>query len=141
MEHVIDGQGLILGRISSHAAKMLLNGDNVTIVNAEEIVISGHLKEIAAKYKRKIELKDKANPEHSPYISRRPDLFVKRVVRGMLPYRQPKGKSAYKRLRVFVGVPEGTRPNSVETIKKGEEVYENIVTIKELAAKLGYKGE
>jgi len=141
MDHVIDGEGRILGRVSSYAAKMLLNGGNVTIVNADKIVISGHLREIVDKYKRRIELKDKANPEHSPYVSRRPDLFVKRVVRGMLPYKQPKGKEAYKRLKVYMGVPEGTARPGANDIKKGDEVYEKIVTIRALAEKLGYRGE
>lgn len=139
MDMVIDGEGRILGRMSSYAAKQLLNGSNVTIVNAEKIMISGHLRDIVEKYKRKVELKDKANPEHSPYVSRRPDLFVKRVVRGMLPYKRPKGKTAYKRLRVYMGVPSGINPTEGKLLKKGEEVYENLVTIKELSVKLGYK--
>ncbi|MCL5427652.1 MAG: 50S ribosomal protein L13 [Candidatus Marsarchaeota archaeon] len=139
-ERVIDGEGRILGRVSSYAAKLLLNGDSVRIVNAEKIIISGHLRDIVAKYKQKAELKDKANPEHSPYVSRRPDLFVKRVVRGMLPYRRPKGKEAYKRLRVYVGVPEGTPPFDTLELKKGEDVYEDIITVKALSEKLGYRG-
>src|SRR5208282_4640785 len=49
------------------------------------------------------ELRDKANPEHSPFYSRRPDLFVKRIIRGMLPYKQPKGKTAFKLLKVYMG--------------------------------------
>ncbi len=141
MEQVIDGEGRILGRVSTHVAKMLLNGNDVTIVNAEKIVISGHLRDIVAKYKQRVELKDKANPEHSPYISRRPDLFVKRVVRGMLPYRQPRGKTAYKKLTVYIGVPKGIKITDKEPIKKGEEVYENIMTVKELSVKLGYNSE
>ncbi len=140
MDKIIDGEGRILGRISTHAAKMLLNGDSVMIINAEKIVISGHLKDIVAKYKQRVEFKDKANPEHSPYVSRRPDLFVKRVVRGMLPYRRPKGKDAYKRLRVYMGVPEGITATDATDIKKAEEVYDDIMTIKTLAEKLGYKG-
>ena len=139
MDRVIDGEGRILGRVSTYAAKSLLNGDSVVIINAEKIFISGHLRNIVANYKQKVEFKDKANPEHSPYISRRPDLFVKRVVRGMLPYQRPKGKNAYKRLRVYIGVPAGTAAPDTHALKKGEEVYENLVTVKELSEKLGYR--
>ncbi len=141
-EHVINGEGKILGRVSSFAAKQALNGDDVIIVNAEKIYMSGHLKDIVAKYKNKVELKDKANPEHSPYISRRPDMFVKRIVRGMLPYRQPRGKTAYKRIRVYMGVPEGIKVPAKDPthLKNANEVYEKIFTIKQLVAKLGYTG-
>ncbi len=139
MDRIIDGEGRILGRVSSYAAKSLINGDNVVIINAEKIIISGHLRDIVTKYKQKVELKDKANPEHSPYISRRPDLFVKRVVRGMLPYQYPKGKNAYKRLRVYIGMPSGLPKPDEHVLKKGEEVYENIITVKTLSEKLGYR--
>ncbi len=139
-DHVINGEGKILGRLATHVAKLTLNGDQVIVVNAEKIVISGHLKFLVAKYKAHVERKDKANPEHSPYISRRPDLFVKRVIRGMLPYRQPRGKAAFDRLKVYMGVPEGVKVPAKDTLhlKDGRDVYENLITIKELAGKLGY---
>ena len=138
-EYSINGDGVILGRLASKSAKLLLEGNQVNIFNAEKVVMSGHLKDIVLKYKVKVELKDKANPEHSPYVSRRPDLFVKRVVRGMLPYRQPKGKNAFKNLKVYMGVPEGMTESPKMDIKRGEEVYENLITIKTLSEKLGYK--
>ncbi len=138
VEYSIDGEGIILGRLASKAAKLLLEGNTVNVFNAEKIVMSGHLRFIVDKYKEKVELKDKANPEHSPYISRRSDLFVKRIIRGMLPYRQPKGKNAYKNLKIYIGVPEGMTETNDLKLKKGEEVYENLITIKTLTEKLGY---
>ena len=140
MEHVINGEGLVLGRLSSQVAKMLLNGDSVTVVNADKLLVSGHVHDLVSKYKRKIELKDKGNPEHSPYISRRPDMFVKRIVRGMLPYKKPSGKSAYKRLKIYVRVPE-TLDGKAKTMesKHADEVFENVVTVKKLTEMLGYR--
>ena len=138
-EYSINGEGIIVGRLASKAAKLLLEGNTVNIFNAEKTVMSGHLDFMIKKYKLKVELKDKANPEHSPYISRRPDLFVKRIVRGMLPYRQFKGKNAYKNLKVYIGKPPMMEENKNFEIKKGEEVYENLITIKTLTEKLGYK--
>jgi ribosomal protein L13, archaeal/eukaryotic len=91
-ERIIDGKGAILGRAASRIAKMLLNGDSVVLLNAEKMLISGHKRNIIENYKHRLDLKDKANPEHSPYWSRKPDLFVKRVIRGMLPYKKPKVK-------------------------------------------------
>jgi large subunit ribosomal protein L13 len=141
-EYIIDGKGKILGRVGSGVAKRLLSGDSIVIVNAEDMLISGHPKYIVAKYKRLYELKDKANPEHSPYWSRRPDLFVKRIVRGMLPYKKAKGKEAYKRLKVYIGFPEELKKmKEFEiTTKNAEEIYENTMTIKQIVTKLGYAG-
>ncbi|MGC8479518.1 MAG: 50S ribosomal protein L13 [Candidatus Micrarchaeia archaeon] len=138
-EYSINGEGIVLGRLASKSAKLLLEGNEVKIFNAEKVVISGHLKDIISKYKVKVELKDKANPENSPYVSRRPDLFVKRVVRGMLPYRQPKGKTAFKNLKVYIGTPEGIKETKNLELKKGTDLYENFITIKTLSEKLGYR--
>lgn len=39
-----------------------------------------------------------------PKVSRYPDLFMKRMIRGMLPSRdRSKGREAYDRLRCYVG--------------------------------------
>mgnify|MGYP001626436071 CR=1 FL=1 len=139
-EYVIDCDSKILGRIASKVAKLLLNGNNVVLVNAEKAVISGHESDIIEKYKHRIEIKDKANPEHSPYVSRRPDLFVKRVVRGMLPYKKAKGISAYKRLKVFIGIPDAYKSAKFYDagIKTKKEVVEKTMSIAELSRKLGY---
>lgn len=138
---IIDGEGAVLGRLSSRIAKMLIEGKNISLINAEKIRITGHERDILLKYKRLIELKDKSNPEHSPFYSRRPDYFVKRVVRGMLPYKQPKGKEAYKRLKVYMGDAKGIIEGKAHEIptKKASETYEASMTIKELTEKLGYR--
>ncbi|MDX1535140.1 MAG: uL13 family ribosomal protein, partial [Thermoplasmata archaeon] len=48
-----DASGQILGRLSSLTAKRLLNGDSVTIVNAEEAVITGSRQSILREYQQK----------------------------------------------------------------------------------------
>lgn len=140
MEYVVDGNEVVLGRAASQIAKLLLNENSVSVINSEKMVITGHEARITAKYKRLIELKDKANPEHSPYWPRRPDMFVKRVIRGMLPYKKPKGKAAYKRLRVYVGAPTELAKMKAFKVdsKKPNEIFESVITIQELMKKLGY---
>ncbi|MEM3781787.1 MAG: 50S ribosomal protein L13 [Candidatus Micrarchaeaceae archaeon] len=139
-ERIIDCDSKILGRLASKVAKMLLSGESVVLVNAEKAAISGHLSDIVANYKRKHELKDKANPEHSPYFSRRPDLFVKRVIRGMLPFKKSKGREAFKRLRVFIGIPDqykGKEFYGLE-VKASNQAFEKTITVAELSKRLGY---
>ncbi len=140
-DFVIDGNDKVLGRIGSQVAKHLLDGKSVVLLNAEKIAVSGDSKVLYAKYKKLVELKDKANPEHSPYWSRRPDLFVKRIIRGMLPYKKPRGKDAYKMLKVYIGIPEEfkeVKVNKVES-KSPSELYQNFMTIGDLMKELGYK--
>jgi large subunit ribosomal protein L13 len=137
-ETIIDGHDLVLGRVASSITKKLLNEETVVILNAEKMVISGHLKDVTSKYKALFDLKDKANPEHSPYWSRRPDFFVKRVIRGMLPYKHARGKAAFKRLRVYIGIPEQYSSVKLDNTnyKKSSEIYENVITVKELLNRL-----
>ncbi|MGC8538879.1 MAG: 50S ribosomal protein L13 [Candidatus Micrarchaeia archaeon] len=140
-ETVIDGKGKILGRVASTVAKMLLNNKKVALVNAGEILISGHPESIVQKYKQRIELKDKANPEHSPYWPRRPDMLVRRIIRGMLPYKKAKGKNAYKLLRVYAGLPESLKNAKFYELntKSANQIFEKTMSINELSEKLGYK--
>jgi large subunit ribosomal protein L13 len=145
MKYLIDGnQQYILGRLATVVAKLLLEGNHVAIINAEKLVISGKKKVVFAKYKQKTEWKDKANPEHSPYWSRRPDLLVKRIIRGMLPYKRKSGREAYKRLRVFIG--ENIKGINIKeykkfepNAKKADQLKEKYLTVAELSKLLGYE--
>ncbi len=136
--YVVDGSDKILGRLSSKIAKLLLEGKKVNLINAEKTVISGHMLNILSNYKHRMDLKDKANPEHSPYWSRRADLFVKRVIRGMLPYKKPKGKKAFRLLRVYIGVPKefkDAKSYNIES-RKASGVFEKTYYVKDILNKL-----
>jgi len=102
---VVDGANLIFGRVASKVAKELLNGNNVVLVNAEKMIISGSPSSILDRYKVKRSLKFKGNPDKSSKWSRIPRMFVKRLIRGMVPWKKPKGKMAMKSLMVYEGVP------------------------------------
>lgn len=138
---VYDAKDKVLGRLASTVAKDLLNGKNVAVVNAEKSFISGDKLKIAKRYRTRLNLQEKENPEHSPYWSRRPDMLVRRIIRGMLPYhKKPSGKAAYKRLRVFVGFPKelnGLKTIEVKT-KSPKSIYVGYVYISELSRILGY---
>ncbi len=113
------------------------------MVNSEKAIISGSKKVILEKYKTRVNLKEKANPEHSPYWSRRPDFLVKRIIRGMLPYRKPSGKAAYRRLRVYIGMPQELSKSKLVEIesKDPRTMYVNYITIEELSRLLGYESK
>jgi len=96
---IVDADGLILGRMASKVAKSLLNGNKVIILNAEKAIISGKKKSKVAEAKEFLEV---GSPKRGPFHYRRPDRILRKTVRGMLPIRQPKGKSVLKRLRVSI---------------------------------------
>jgi len=103
---IIDGEGLVLGRLASKVSKKLLEGESITVLNAEKILISGTKEWAYIKYKKRIDRASISNPRTmGPKYPRRPDDIFRRTVRGMIPYKQSKGREAFKTLKVYVGVP------------------------------------
>lgn len=102
---VVDGTNLIAGRLCSNVAKLLLEGNQVSIVNCENIMISGTRKNIIGEYKKFLEIASILHPKHGPYHPRKPDTMISRMVRGMLPRTKSSGQDALKRLRAYIGVP------------------------------------
>ncbi len=140
---IIDATNLIVGRLASRVAKMLLEGKRVVIVNAEKAIISGNPDIVYERYKELFEIKSRRNPRRGPFQYRRPDLFLKRRIRGMLPYKKPRGKLAYKRLRVYLGVPPEYQ--KIEKLKFHEidgtiRLTHKWVTVGDLLKKFGWKG-
>ena len=100
MVTIIDGEGLVLGRLASTVSKRLLDGEEITIINAEKIIISGNKDFIYAKYKQRVDRASISNPRDlGPKYPRRPDDIFRRTVRGMIPYRKAHGRAAYKKLK------------------------------------------
>jgi len=137
---VYNADGMVLGRFASMVAKRLILGRSIAVINAERAIISGDKNVIAARYRVRLTLQEKENPEHSPYWPRRPDMLVRRIIRGMLPYSKATGRAAYKRLVVFRGSPEELKnAKHVElNMKNPKSIYAGYITVRELASELGY---
>jgi large subunit ribosomal protein L13 len=128
---IIDGEGLILGRLASIVSKKLLDGEEITILNAEKIIISGTKDWAYARYKQRIDRASISNPRRmGPKYPRRPDDIFRRTVRGMLPYKQAKGRDAYKSLKVYLGVPQNFEGQ--ELMQPEEAVPRNVAKSVEL---------
>ncbi|MEX0763636.1 MAG: 50S ribosomal protein L13 [Nitrosopumilaceae archaeon] len=106
---IVDGTNLIAGRLCSHVAKLLLEGNKVAIVNSENIMISGNRKSIIESYRKFLEIASINNPKFGPFHPRRPDTIITKMVRGMLPKKKSSGKTALKRLRAYLGIPNELR--------------------------------
>jgi large subunit ribosomal protein L13 len=135
---IVDGKNLILGRAAAHIAKKALLGEKVDVINCESMVITGSKKNVIDKYKRK---KSMGVPSKGPFQPRRPDMFVRKVIRGMIPYKQHKGKVAYQKVRCYIGKPSNINEN-VETIKVANiDKVPNLkyIQIKEICKELGWQ--
>lgn len=105
MVTVIDGKGMILGRLGSDVAERIMNGEEIVVINAEGIVVTGERDMIFADYKARVDRGD-TTKRKGPFYPRRADLLFKRSVRGMIPWTKTSGREAYRRLHVFVGTPK-----------------------------------
>jgi len=126
---IINAEGHILGRLSAFAAKHALLGENVIIVNAEKLLVSGDRNAVFKKYMSRLEWKNKMNYTKGPFHQKRPDKFVRKAIRGMLPYKKTRGREAYKRVMVYIGIPEYEIKNVHNIDIKNQEI-QNLNNIK-----------
>ena len=138
---IIDGQGHILGRLASVISKKLLEGEEIVVLNAEEIMMTGNKDWAYAKYKQRVDRKSISNPRDlGPKYPKRPDDIFRRTVRGMLPFTKSKGKTAFKGLKAFVGVPEEYANSEIETIPEAQYTHiKKGVKLGEISELLGAK--
>lgn len=104
---VVDASDHVAGRLSSLVAKLLLQGNRISLVNCERIMISGTRSNTIYEYRQFLKINSIINPKHGPVHYRRPDTVITKMIRGMLPFeKKPSGKTAHKRLRAYVGSPK-----------------------------------
>ena len=139
---VVDATNCIAGRMCSYVSKLLLQGNKVSIVNAEKAMLSGNRYKTIELYKEHLEINSVTNPIHGPFHPRRPDTMLTKMVRGMVPKQKTHGIEAFQRLRVYIGVPEemkNTKMQSFEASKitKPESYY---ISMGDVAKQIGWKG-
>jgi large subunit ribosomal protein L13 len=134
---IIDADGLVLGRMASVVAKRLLSGEIIDLVNAQNVVISGNKVNLVKEWKEFLKV---GGFGKGPVHHRRPHEIVRRTVRGMLPYRIPKGAAAYKRLHVHIGVPEELEKAEKQSLPEchSSKLNHRSVTVGELAESIGW---
>jgi len=138
---IINGEGHILGRLASVISKYLIEGEEVIVLNADKIMLSGSKDWAYAKYKQRVDRASISNPRDlGPKYPRRPDDIFRRTVRGMLPYKKSKGKESYKKLQSYVGVPREFKDAEYQKIPQAE--YNDLkkgIELGELSKLLGAK--
>jgi large subunit ribosomal protein L13 len=126
--HVVDAEGLVLGRLASEVARVLRGkhkpifaphvdtGDHVIIVNADKVVLT------AGKADRKIAYRHSGYPgglrsqTYADLLAKKPEEAVRRAIKGMLP-KNTLGRQMLTKLKVYAGP---THPHAAQGPKPME---------------------
>lgn len=145
--YVFNADGLIMGRLASTVADLLLKAarddrdDKVIIINSEKAIVSGRPRSVLNTYQAKYKLN---HPRKGPFFPRMPDMIMKRTVRGMLPYqRKSSGRRALRNLRVEIGCPSHLESDLPEGHESGDDskirraLPDRFILLGEISANLG----
>ena len=138
----------ILGRFCSQIAKKALLGEYIVIVNAKDAIISGDKRNIHEKYLARLNISTATNPKRGPFWKRRPDTFMRSVIKKMLPRKKLRGKLALRRVHVYISdIPERFKnryqnltPAEIPNAdKKRLSYYNKYITVENLCERIGWK--
>lgn len=125
---IVDAEGEILGRLASKVAKMIRGkhktnftphadcGDNVIVLNAEKIQMTGN------KWESKEYIRHTGHPGGQrrvvakDMLAKKPISIIEKSVKGMLP-KNKLGSALYKNLYVYTGTDhphEGQKPKKID---------------------------
>lgn len=126
--YLVDATGLPIGRLSSFVAKILMGknkpkytphldmGDNVVIINAEKILMTGN------KLQKKMYRRHSSKPGSlkeipaGKMLEKHPTRPVELAVRGMLP-KTKLGRAMYRKLHVYAGQEHAHQAQQPEQIE------------------------
>ncbi len=132
MKIVVDGKNALLGRLASYVAKQSLLGKEISIVNCNEVVVSGKPKSVIGEYK---EMRNKGGSSlKGPFFPKLPERIVKRTIRGMLSHRQGRGRDALKRIKCYNETP--IEFENSKMIKSGKEKDIKKIKLKDLGKEI-----
>ena len=112
--HVIDAEGMVLGRLCTEAARILRGkhkttfaphidtGDHVIIVNADKVVLTSGKADVKRVYRYSGYPGGLKSERYSDLLGRNPAQAVRDSIKGMLPH-GPLGRQQIKKLKVYAG--------------------------------------
>ncbi|MCW1301642.1 MAG: 50S ribosomal protein L13 [Candidatus Parvarchaeota archaeon] len=112
---IIDGKDAVLGRLASYAAKAANEGEEVIVVNAGEIIITGNKNAVMKDFADRLQI---GTASKGPFINRTVEGLVRRAIRGMVKRQIAQGRDAFKRIKVFGGMPEEYRGKELIQVAK-----------------------
>jgi large subunit ribosomal protein L13 len=147
---LIDATDKILGRFCSQVAKKALLGYRVVIINAKFAIVSGTKNDIHKKYLGKLNISTATNPRRGPFWPRRPDTFMRLVIKKMLPRKKLRGKEALRRVHVYIGdIPDRFKNRYQNLVpveiphsdKNRLSYYNKFITLENLCTRIGWNNK
>lgn len=121
--HVVDAEGLVLGRVATEVARILRGkhkvifaphvdtGDHVVIINADKVVLTSDKAEKVFVHRHSGYPGGLTTQSYGDLLARKPEEGVRRAVRGMLP-KNRLGRQMLKKLKVYAGP---THPHAAQS--------------------------
>lgn len=112
--HVVDAEGVVLGRLASHVATLLRGkhkpvfaphvdaGDFVIVVNAAKVVLTGSKAEQKRDYRHSGFPGGLSERTYGELLQTNPRRVIEKAVRGMLPHTRL-GRAQARKLKVYAG--------------------------------------
>ncbi len=112
--HVVDADGLVLGRLASEVARLLRGkhrpvfaphldtGDHVIVVNADKVVVTSNKADKKVVYRHSGYPGGLRRQRFGDLLATKPEEAVRRAVKGMLP-KGTLGRQMLKKLKVYAG--------------------------------------
>ena len=112
--YVVDATGMTLGRLASEIAKVLRGknkpiytphidtGDNVIVINAEKISVTGKKMDQKIYYHHSDYVGGMKEATLKEKLAKKPESVIELAVKGMLP-KGPLGRQMLKKLHVYAG--------------------------------------
>ena len=130
MTKIIDEKNAVMGRLASYVAKEALKGEEVVVLNCEEVIISGNKKTTEKEFK--IKRSRFGSSQKGPLHHKSSDKIVKRAIRGMLPnYREGRGRIAFKKIKCYNKIPKEFEES--KKIIAGKEKHGKYSAVKEFS--------
>jgi large subunit ribosomal protein L13 len=120
--HVVDADGLVLGRLSTEVARILRGkhkpifaphmdtGDHVIVINADKIVLTANKAEKKISYRHSGYPGGLRSTSYTDLLATKPEKVVRKAVKGMLP-KNRLGAQMLTKLKVYAGP---THPHSAQ---------------------------
>jgi large subunit ribosomal protein L13 len=120
--HVVDAEGMVLGRLSTEVARLLRGkhkptfaphidtGDHVIVINADKIVLTSSKADTKLVYRHSGYPGGLKTATYAETLAKKPEDALRRTIRGMLP-KNRLGRQMLTKLKVYAGP---THPHSAQ---------------------------
>ena len=112
--YVVDAEGQILGRLASEIASVLKGkrkptysthldvGDNVIVVNAEKVLVTGRKRDNKIYFRHSLYPGGDTRTRFRDLQAKQPEEIVRLAVKGMMP-KNKLGRAMMKKLKIYAG--------------------------------------